>query len=130
MAKAIRAGLFYFALVFGIGFVLGTIRITFVIPRLGELVAVMLELPVMLASAWLVCGWLVTRLAVPGRLAPRALMGATAFSLLMVAELVLAVLLFGRTPAQHLDSYRSTAALLGLAGQLLFAAFPLWRRRG
>jgi hypothetical protein len=130
MAAAIRGGLAYFALVFAIGFALGAIRITYVIPRFGELPAVLLELPVMLASAWLICGWLVTRCRVPDRLAPRLAMGATAFAVLMLAELALAMLLFGRTPAQHLDSYRSVAALFGLAGQLLFAGFPLWCRRG
>jgi hypothetical protein len=129
MAAAIRGGLAYFALIFAIGFALGAIRIIYVIPRFGELPAVLLELPVMLASAWLICGWLVIRCRVPDRTAPRLAMGATAFAALMLAELALAMLLFGRTPAQHLDSYRSVAALFGLAGQLLFAGFPLCCRR-
>jgi len=129
MTAAIRAGIAYFAIVFCIGFGLGTIRVLFVIPRVGDLVAVMLELPVMLAGAWLVCGRLVTRWRVPDRPAPRAAMGTTAFALLMMAELALAVLVFGRTPAQHFGGYGHPAGLLGLAGQVVFALLPLWRGR-
>jgi hypothetical protein len=129
MTAAIRAGIVYFAFVFIIGFGLGTIRVLFVIPRLGELVAVMLELPVMLGGAWLVCGRVISRWQVPDRAGPRAAMGAMAFVLLMIAELALAVLVFGRTPAQHFAAYGDAAGWLGLAGQIVFALLPLWRGR-
>ena len=129
MTAAIRAGIRYFVLVFIIGFGLGTIRVLFVIPRVGEFVAVMLELPVMLAGAWLVCGWLIARWQVPDRPAARAAMGAMAFALLMVAELARAVLVFGRTPAQHFAAYGDAAGGLGLAGQIVFALLPLGRGR-
>ncbi|MFZ4689092.1 MAG: hypothetical protein ACOYLS_07630 [Polymorphobacter sp.] len=129
MSSAIRAGLVYFALVFAIGFGLGAIRVGIVIPRVGEFVAVCLELPLMLGSAWWICRRITHALAVPAGIAARASMGATAFAALMLAELALAVLVFGRTPAQHLARYASAAALLGLAGQILFAAFPILQRR-
>ena len=129
MQRAIRAGLAYFALVFALGFGLGVLRVTLVIPRIGETAAVLLEAPVLLTLAWCVCRRLVAALAVPETLGARLLMGALAFAVLMLAELALAMLLFGRTPAEHLDSYRRLPALIGLAAQLLFAAFPLLQRR-
>ncbi len=128
MTRAITAGLLYFLAVFAIGFALGTLRVLVIIPRIGALAAVLVELLVMLALAWPICGALIRRCAVPPRPAPRLAMGAVAFGVLMVAELAMAVWLFGRTPQQHWASYRGVAEQLGLAGQLAFAVFPLLRR--
>jgi hypothetical protein len=46
----------------------------------------------------------------------------------MLAELGVSVFAFGRTPAEHLATYHSAGALLGLAAQIIFAAIPLFRR--
>ncbi|MEQ1864653.1 MAG: hypothetical protein ABL996_08360 [Micropepsaceae bacterium] len=125
MAAAIRAGVLYFAIVFMVGFVLGTIRVLVVIPRFGESNALLLELPVMLALSWFACTWLVGRYSVPPMASARLAMGAVAFLLLMVGELGVSVFGFGRSVAEHLEVYRSASAQLGLAAQLVFAAFPL-----
>jgi ABC-type uncharacterized transport system permease subunit len=123
-----RAGLVYFAVVFAAGVVLGTLRVLVVAPALGEVAAVVLELPLMLAVSWIACGRIVERLRVPPHWRARAAMGAVAFGVLMAAEAGLAILAFGRSPAEHLVSYRDTAARLGLAGQVAFALMPLLRR--
>jgi hypothetical protein len=52
----------------------------------GETSAVLLELPLMIAASWLLCGWALRRLWVPARAADRAVMGAVAFTMLMAAE--------------------------------------------
>lgn len=124
----VRAGIVYFGVVFAAGFVLGTLRVLVVVPRLGEAAAVALEVPVMLAIAWIACGRIIAALRVPGDWPARATMGAVAFALLMAAETALAILAFGRSPAEHLASYREAAALLGLAGQVGFGLMPLLRR--
>jgi hypothetical protein len=46
--KILKAGILYFALVFGAGFVLGTIRVLLVMPRFGARMAELMEAPVML----------------------------------------------------------------------------------
>ena len=46
-SRTIKAGLAYFALVFGAGFVLGSIRVPFLVPRFGERVAELIEMPIM-----------------------------------------------------------------------------------
>lgn len=127
MATALAAGLRYFLIVFAIGFALGTLRTLLVAPRLGELAAVALELPVMLAASWWVCGRLVRRL--PSGLASRAVMGGSAFAMLIVAELTLAVTLFGRAPAALVMGWQTPAGLLGLIGLIGFGVMPLIRRR-
>lgn len=129
MRKALIVGVVYFAAVFALGFLMGVLRVLAAAPRLGELGALALELPVMLAASWLVCGWLMRRFNIGGRPGERWTMSAVALVLLLVAEPLGAMILFGRTPADLLASYRTTPALLGLASQVAFALFPLFRRR-
>lgn len=50
----------------------------------------------------------------------------------MAAELALAVFVTGGSVADYFTAYRDPASMLGLAGQLIFAAIPLlraWLRR-
>ncbi len=129
MSQAIRAGLVYVLAVFAIGFGLGIVRTLLVIPRVGTIAAVLIEAPVLLALAWRICGALLRRFAVPAGWLPRLVMGATAFGVLMLAELLLAVVLLGQSPAQHWARYADPAEQIGLAAQLLFATFPLLRHR-
>jgi hypothetical protein len=129
MRSALVAGTLYFAVVFTLGFVLGTARVVLVVPRLGEVGAVALELPIMVAASWFICGWLVARRAVAPETKARLLMGGVAFALLMAAELGVSVFAFGRELAEHIAAYRAPSAQLGLAAQILFAAFPLIRGR-
>ena len=49
MLKTIRAGLVYFALVLGTGFMLGVVRVPFLAPRIGERWAELAEMPIMAA---------------------------------------------------------------------------------
>lgn len=126
MIAALRLGTLYFGAVFAVGFVLGAIRTVYLIPWIDEVWAVLAELPVILTVAWVTCG----RLLRGGRLTvtEAAVMGATAFILLMIAETVVSVLLSGRTLARHFALYAEPAHGLGVAGQLAFAVFPLLRR--
>lgn len=124
MPSVVLAGSAYFAMVFGVGFVLGTLRVTWLAPRLGETKAVFAELPVMLTASTLVAIWLVTRFEVPIALWDRVIMGGVAFGLLMLAELALSTLMMGRTLAAHLAHYGTTAGAVGLAGQIGFALIP------
>lgn len=128
MTRIVAAALAYFVTVFGLGFLLGAVRVLFVIPRIGETAAVLLELPVMLAASWVAAGWCVRRFAVPPGAAPRLATGLLAFALVMVAEFGLAVILFGQRPAQYLAGYRHFATATGLAAQIGYALFPALRR--
>lgn len=127
MKRALAAGGAYFLLIFLLGMALGTIRILLLEPRLGDVRSVLLELPFMLAASWFACGWLIRYLAVPAAASSRLAMGATAFVLLMVAELALGLFAVGETVAGHIAAYRNGAPLIGLLGQVAFAAIPLIR---
>ncbi len=55
--QTLKAAFLYFLPVFAAGFVLGTIRVLWLAPQTGHLVATLIELPVMLAiSCWLRAG--------------------------------------------------------------------------
>jgi hypothetical protein len=92
---------------------------------LGNLVAVLAELPVILGFAWAICRWQLRSAAVGDRFDTRLAMGVVALSLLFAAEFTLAVRGFGMMPAEFLARYQELPRALGLAGQLLFGLFPL-----
>lgn len=125
MKNTIKAALAYFAIIFGAGFVLGAARVLLLVPRIGHLSAVMVELPVMLLASWLACRAIVGHWQVPPEAGSRILMGLGAFLLLMTAEFVLAVALFGRGPEAFLDDLCTVPGALGLAGQICFGLWPL-----
>jgi hypothetical protein len=128
MTRSVLAGVAYFAMVFAIAFALGVLRVTFIVPAVGELWATWLELPFTLAASWFVCGWLVRILGV-GSLGEAIGMGAGAFALLMVAEAVGSMLLFGRSLEGHIASYATNPGALGLAGQIAFGLFPVVQQK-
>jgi hypothetical protein len=129
MTNALKAGAIYFVIVFPAAFAMGTLRVLIIIPAIGETRAVMLKTPVILALSWVVCGWALTRYSVPAHIMPRALMGFFAFALLMIAELLVSVLGFGRSVAEHFAAYQWFSAQLGLAMQVAFAVIPALRLR-
>lgn len=125
--RSLVAGAYYFQIIFAAGFALGTIRTLALAPALGETTAVLIELPIILAAAWFVAGHMIRRFKVPGE--HRLAMGAFAFTLLVLAEAVLSVFLFGRTLTQHVAHYRSVPGAMGLAGQIVFALMPALHKR-
>ncbi len=127
---ALRAGIVYFAAVFALGFVLGTVRVVWLLPAIGALPAVAIELPIMLGMSWWICARVLRRFVVPETMAARAVMGGTAFVLLMLAEFLLATLGFGQSPGQFIAGFREPHAVLGLLGQIGFALMPSWQRGG
>jgi hypothetical protein len=118
----------YFGIVFAVGFVLGTLRVTVLVPNLGELVAVACELPLMLAASWWAAGYVLRRWPLPARPGPRLAMGMLALALLLAAELALDMVLGGRSAAEHFARYANPPEQIGLAAQVLFALMP-WLRR-
>jgi hypothetical protein len=123
--RVIGAGATYFAVVFAAGFALGTVRVLLLVPPLGEVVAGLIELPVMLGISWIACAKVVARFQVPSRVVPRLAMGAVAFGLLMLAEVMLSVALFGRPMNDFVQGLTTLHGMIGLGGQVLFGLMPV-----
>ncbi len=129
MRRGLLAGAAYFAMVFAAGFVLGAIRTLWLAPALGEVAAVLIEIPFMLAIAWRACAGIVARMRLSPETGVRVAMGAAAVVMLWAAEVALTLML-GAAPADVPAAFATPQALLGIAAQILFAAFPLILRGG
>ncbi|MCA3452435.1 MAG: hypothetical protein INF92_19150 [Rhodobacter sp.] len=126
MPRIVLPALVYVAAVFAVAFALGTLRVLLVVPYLGELAAVALEVPVVLCLSWLVAGRVLRRWPLTGR-GQRLAMGGLAFVCLMALELIVATGLFGRPLDGVLAAMATLPGLAGLAGQIGFALVPALR---
>lgn len=124
MMRTIKAGFSYFALVFGAGFVLGSIRVPFLVPRLGERVAELIETPFMFVVVLWAARYIAKRFALPTTASVRLAAGLVALGLLLLAEAVL-VALQGRTLGQYVANRDPVAGSVYLAMLGLFALMPL-----
>jgi hypothetical protein len=120
--KILKAGALYFAVVFGAGFVLGTIRTLWIGPSFGTRRAELMEAPIMFAITVLASRWVVRRLAIrasfPGRLA----VGLIALGLLLLTEFTVVLWIRGLTIVEYLAGRDPVA---GTAYVVLLAAFAL-----
>lgn len=126
----LKTGVVYFALVFGMGFLLGTLRVFLVAPRLGARTAELIEAPFMLAVTFLAARWTVRRLAVPAGWAPRLAMGGVALGLLLAAEFTLVLGLRGISIREYfaaLDPVSGTVYYM-LLGVLAFMPLLVTRK--
>lgn len=123
-----RAGVQYGLVIFGIGFLLGTVRVLLVVPQLGEGAAVVAELPIMLAACWWAAGWTVRRHRFDGQNQALAV-GLIGLAVLLAGEFCVGVGLMELQPAEWMATFRKPTAQLGLAAQLFAAAMPLLRVR-
>ncbi len=116
----LRAGVVYFLLVFGTGFVLGTIRTLLVVPLLGAPTAELLETPFMLVAIWFAARWLVPRLA-PAAALPA---GLIALGFTVVAEVAVGGFLRHLTLAEIAFPHPLLPRLVLYAALLVFAFLP------
>lgn len=121
------AGIAYTLIVFAVAFVVGAVRVTLLTPRVGALLAVLVEAPIVLAVSWQVSTWCVRRFGVPAVPGARTRMGVVAFVTLMALELGVAVLAFGETLPHYLAKFATAPGLVGLAVQGGFAMIP-WQQ--
>ncbi|MEP7328636.1 MAG: hypothetical protein ABI777_05450 [Betaproteobacteria bacterium] len=127
-----KAAAVYFALVLGTGFVLGTVRVPFLVPRLGERYAELLEMPIMLVVIVLAARYVARRYNLPGSPSVRLLVGFAALAMSVLAELLLAAAIQDASIAQYIANRDPVSGAVYLVVLLLFALMPyiLARFRG
>ncbi len=123
--RIIKAGVFYFAIVFGAGFVLGPIRILWVVPRFGTRMAELLETPIMFVVTIVAARWIVRCLALPSTASRRLGMGCVALCLMLVAEFTLVLWLRGLSIGEYLTSRDPVSGTVYYVMLGLFAIMPL-----
>src|SRR5689334_10286278 len=86
LRRTILAGITYFAVVFGISLILGTIRVLLIVPRLGERAAELIENPVMLIFIVLTARWVVSRFELARPVLHKLVAGLFALTLMLFME--------------------------------------------
>jgi hypothetical protein len=120
----IKGALLYFAAVFGAGFMLGTVRILLVVPRIGVRSAELLETPLMIIISVFAARWAVRHAGIQNSRRDRLSMGSLALIFMLAAELAMTVVLRNESIVDAIanrDSISGTAYLFALA---LFGLMP------
>jgi hypothetical protein len=125
MMPILKAGVLYFALVFGAGFVLGAIRVVWAVPRFGTRTAELMETPVMLLVSLIAARWTIRTHGLPAAPAQRLGVGLIALGLLLVAEFTLVLWLRGLTISDYLASRDPVSGTVYLVSLGFFALLPL-----
>jgi hypothetical protein len=123
--QIIKAGLAYFALVFGAGFMLGSVRVPFLVPRLGERIAELIETPFMFVVVLLSAMFIARRFALPAATSVRLTVGFLALGLLLASEVLLAVAIQDRSLGENIASRDPVSGTVYVAMLVLFALMPL-----
>jgi hypothetical protein len=123
--QILKAGALYFALVFGAGFVLGAIRIMWVVPRFGIRMAELMEAPIMFVVTILAARWIVRRLAVLPKVSSRLGMGCVGLGLMLVAEFTLVLWLRGLSISEYLASRDPVSGTVYYVMLGVFCMMPL-----
>jgi MFS family permease len=120
-----KAAAIYFALVFGTGFVLGPLRVLWLVPRVGVRAAELIEIPLMLVAIVLAAGFVIRRFPK----VPRIQTGLIAVCLLLAAEVCLGVALNDRSVTQVLFDRDPISGSAYYAALAAFAIMPWWLSR-
>jgi hypothetical protein len=119
-----NSGLFYFSIVFAVGFVLGTLRVFLAVPYFGARVAELLEMPFMLVAIIATAYWLVRRLAIPPTLGVRLGMGLVALGFLLAADFGAVLYLRGISIPEYFATRDPLAGTLYYSMLGIFAMMP------
>ena len=119
-----RAAAVYFCLVFGVGFLLGPVRVLFLEPRIGLRAAELTELPFMIAAITLAARFILRRY-------PRGPLrtGLVALALLLGAEISVGMLMRGLSLAQILFDRDPVSGPAYYASLAYFAILPWYLSR-
>lgn len=113
----------YFALVFGVGFVLGVVRVLWLAPQVGERLAEVIEAPLMLVAMFFSARFITQRFPA-SRIVDYLASGAMALVLLLAVEFSVVLGLRGLSIGQYFRERDPVAGGVYLLMLLVFAAMP------
>ena len=115
--------LVYFACVFALGFVLGAVRVTWLVPLIGERAAELIETPIMLVCIYVIASWLVRRFAAEQRI-EYLYSGLVALAVMIVFEFTVVLFLRGLSLSEYLATRDPISGSVYVVALLLFAGMP------
>ena len=129
MIQLLRVGVLYFAVVFAVGFVLGTIRTLWVVPALGARVAELTEAPIMLLAVALAARTIVRRHFQFVQSWQWLTVGLLALGLLLATEFTVVLRLRGLSLSEYFASRDPVSGAVYLVLLCIFALMPLFMFR-
>ena len=127
--QLLKASLLYFVIVFGAGFVLGTIRTLWVVRHTGTRWAELMEAPIMLVVTILASRKTVSYFGIPPAPSCRLVVGGIALCLLLVAEFGFTRWLRGLSIKEYLATRDPVSGTVYYVMLGLFAVMPLFAAR-
>jgi len=127
--RIVAAAALYFLIVFGVGFLLGPVRVFWLEPRLGETMATLCEAPFLLIAIVLAARRLPGMLNLKTNLTSLAATGIGALVLQQLADFAVGGFLRGITPAEQIAHLTRPAGLIFLALLITFSAMPILANR-
>ena len=122
--NTLKPAIAYFALVFGTGFILGTIRVLWIVPKIGVRTAELIEMLPMFAAILLSARWINQHFADTDNISTRLKTGFLALSFLLGAEIALGVSLQGVSISEVLLNHDPVSGTVYYAMLILFALMP------
>jgi hypothetical protein len=120
----LQPAVLYFLLVFGAGFVLGTVRVLVLVPLLGERAAELMEMPLMLGIIAASARWIVRHGLVQDRRSSALVVGFIALGMVLIADLAVGMWLRGLSATEVFLDRDPVSGAAYYASLLLFAAMP------
>ncbi|MEJ1162015.1 hypothetical protein [Prosthecomicrobium sp. N25] len=124
-ARAVRAGLLYFAAAFAAGWMLGPLRELLIVPRWGRPIGLLADAPLILGASFLAARALLARRAPPFGRGERAAMGLVALAALLAGEDAVTRALEGTSIFAKWTGGGLAEGLAGFGLPLVFAVLPL-----
>jgi hypothetical protein len=119
----------YFAIVFGAGFLLGTIRVLWLAPQLGVRFAELTEMPIMLVIIFFAARWVTQYFAVPPVKTARLVVGIFALVCLLIVEFTVVLWLQGISIAESFVNRDPVSGAAYIVSLVLFVLMPLLGNR-
>jgi hypothetical protein len=119
------AAALYFAIVFSVGFLLGPIRVLWLEPRVGPVLAALSEAPFLLAAMVVAARWVPRLVKLQQSPMSLALTGVGALVLQQLADFAVGIGLRGMSLSEQLGNFATGAGMVYAALLVGFAVMPL-----
>lgn len=124
MSNIIKAGILYFLIVFGLGFLLGFARVVFLVPVTGERYAELTEMPLMLVAVYFMARYIVRRFSDTPNHTGYLFAGIISLFLMLLAELTLVLGLRGITLTEYFSTRDAVAGSFYSVSLIIFTIMP------
>jgi hypothetical protein len=123
--RLLSAVALYFVVVFVAGFLLGSVRVFWLEPRMEKALAVLCETPFLLLAMVLAARWVTERFRMTADRTSLVAIGVGALVLQQIIDLSLGAALRGLTLVEQLQNFETPAGAIYAVLLPLFAAMPL-----